>query len=119
MGHADFRTGGRIFATLDAQETKGTVLVSPDEQAMLVATEPSMFAPVKGGWGKQGATEINFAQADDASMRSALTMAWRRRAKPADLAALTSPASPPPVRGRKAASSRARPSKSRGTKKRP
>ncbi|HLY58840.1 MAG TPA: MmcQ/YjbR family DNA-binding protein [Stellaceae bacterium] len=77
MGHPDFRVGGRIFATLWPGR-HGVVLLTSDEQAMLCAAEPAVFAPVPGGWGKRGSTQVMLAAADGATVESALTMAWKR-----------------------------------------
>jgi hypothetical protein len=35
---------------------------------------------VPGGWGAKGATTILIAAADEPTLRSALTLAWRRKA---------------------------------------
>jgi len=79
-GRTDFRVGGRIFATLSPGRGEGVVLLAPEEQAVLVAAEPAIFAPVPGGWGAKGATTIRLAAADEATLHSALTLAWRRKA---------------------------------------
>jgi hypothetical protein len=53
MGHPDFRVGGKIFATLGYPDGGwGMVKLTPDQQEALVSAEPSVFAPVKGGWGR-------------------------------------------------------------------
>ena len=78
-GRTDFRIGGRIFATLSPDGMEGVALLAPEEQAVLVAAEPAIFTPVPGGWGAKGATTILIA-ADEPTLRSALTLAWRRRA---------------------------------------
>ena len=44
---------------------------------MLVETEPEIFRPVPGGWGAQGCTNVRLAAADAATLKSALTMAWK------------------------------------------
>lgn len=80
MNHPDFRVGGRIFATLGPKEAYGVVLVTPEEQSLLVESAPRAFRPLKGAWDAKGATEIVLAMADSTAMRSALTMAWRARA---------------------------------------
>jgi hypothetical protein len=50
MGHADFRVGGKVFATLGYPDRSfGMVQLTPEQQAMLVATTPG-FKPVPGGW---------------------------------------------------------------------
>jgi hypothetical protein len=43
---------------------------------MLVEAEPDIFRPVPGGWGKQGNTNVRLASADQATLQSALTLAW-------------------------------------------
>lgn len=80
MDHPDFRVGGRIFATLRPGEKHGVVMVTPEEQALLIEAAPDVFRPVNGAWGQKGATELDLAKANATSMRSALTMAWRIRA---------------------------------------
>jgi hypothetical protein len=77
QGHTDFRVGKRIFATLGyPDETWGMVKLTPDQQSVLVESEPEIFRPVAGGWGKQGNTNVRLAKADQTTLRSALTMAW-------------------------------------------
>ena len=68
------------------------VILSPEEQAMLVEAEPAMFAPVPGGWGKSGATLILMAAVDPPTLRDALVRAWRRRAPPSAIAFLATSA---------------------------
>jgi hypothetical protein len=43
---------------------------------MLVEAEPEIFRPVPGGWGKQGNTNVRLKAADQATLKSALTLAW-------------------------------------------
>lgn len=80
MGHPDFRANGRIFATLQKTEgsDRGVLLLSPDEQAMLVEAAPRVFAPVPGGWGRNGSTHVIFAGASLADLKSGLHRAWSR-----------------------------------------
>ena len=86
MGHADFRVGGRIFATLGSPSAEwGMVKLRPEQQEVLVAAKPGMFRPVRGGWGQKGATNVRLDAVDAASLRGALWMAWRNTA-PAKLA---------------------------------
>ena len=82
MGQEDFRVGGKIFATLTEAKGFGMASLAPEEQEMLCAAEPTVFAPVPGGWGLKGSTRVFIAEADEATLRSALTLAWRRRAGP-------------------------------------
>ncbi|MEY9421434.1 hypothetical protein ABIF69_007876 [Bradyrhizobium japonicum] len=56
-GHADFRVGKRVFATLGYPNEKwGMVKLTPDQQAVLIDAEPEMFRPVPGAWGRSGNT---------------------------------------------------------------
>ena len=80
MDHPDFRVGGKIFATLWPNLLKGVVMLHPEQQAEFVDTQPKIFSPVRGGWGKQGATEIHLPAATIKITREALTCAWRKRA---------------------------------------
>jgi len=78
QGHADFRAGKRIFATLGYPDDDwGMVKLTPEQQSVLVEAEPEIFRPVPGGWGKLGNTNVKLAKADQATLRSALTLAWR------------------------------------------
>jgi hypothetical protein len=80
MGAADFRVGGSIFATLaHVGQGYGNLMLSPEAQHILVATQPDLFLPVAGGWGRNGATHIRLAPADEDSLAAALRMAWTQR----------------------------------------
>jgi hypothetical protein len=75
-GHADFRAGGKVFATMGYPDDRhAMVKLTPDQQRLLVDAEPAMFLPVKGGWGLKGATNLRLVAADAKTARSALTMA--------------------------------------------
>jgi hypothetical protein len=77
MGHPDFRVGKRIFATLDYPEPGFAMVKLTVEQRELVMEDaPAAFAPVPGGWGKDGATTVTLEHADEASAESAIRMAW-------------------------------------------
>ena len=78
MGHPDFRVGGRIFATLGyPDETWGMVKLTPGQQEGFVDAEPTVFVPVKGAWGRRGATNVLLRAAKTRSLRVALMAAWR------------------------------------------
>jgi hypothetical protein len=78
MGHPDFRVGGKIFATLGYPDDGwGMVKLTPEQQEALVNEEPKVFAPIKGAWGRGGATNVRLAAAKAASVRLALALAWR------------------------------------------
>lgn len=80
MGSRDFRVGGKIFATLAAQnQGYGNLMLTPDQQAAFVEEEPEVFLPVAGGWGRMGWTHIRLAAANEGVMAGALRVAWRLR----------------------------------------
>ena len=88
MGAADFRVGGRIFATLASQsQGYGNLMLSLEQQAAFVEELPEVFVPIAGGWGRMGATHIRLAAANEDMLAGALRTAWKLRieknAKPA------------------------------------
>jgi hypothetical protein len=76
MGHPDFRANGRIFATLHTGDTFGMVKLTPEEQHELMKTEPEMFAPSPGAWGRQGCTNVRLSVARIDAVRGAMLLAW-------------------------------------------
>ena len=77
MDHPDFRVADKIFATLSYPDEKwGMVKLTPEQQEEFVRAEPGAFEPVKGGWGKRGATSVRLRAAKRASLRRALAAAW-------------------------------------------
>ncbi|SRR5712692_9461826 len=101
MGHPDFRVGGKIFATLGVPDPDwGMVKLTPDEQELFVQIESEGFQPVKGGWGRQGATNVRLRSAKKSTVREALLAAWCLRA-PKSLAQQFDKASRPKRRGRR------------------
>ena len=80
MGAADFRVGGRIFATLAHEHLGfGNLMLSPELQQSLIAEAPEVFLPVSGGWGRQGATHIRLAEATPEQLLKGLQLAWNLR----------------------------------------
>ena len=80
MGAADFRVGGRIFATLaSVSQGYGNLMVTPEQQAGFIADAPKVFLPVAGGWGRNGATHIRLAEASEDTLAGALQTAWKLR----------------------------------------
>jgi hypothetical protein len=80
MGHADFRVGGKIFATLGPDEDWGMVKLPPDEQADLIEEEGDVYTPAAGAWGVQGCTIVRLRHARTQTVRKALLAAWRKAA---------------------------------------
>jgi hypothetical protein len=80
MGAADFRVGGRIFATLASVKLGyGNLMLSPGQQAAFVEEQPDLFLPVAGGWGRMGATHIRLASVNEDALAGALRTAWKLR----------------------------------------
>lgn len=80
MGVADFRVGGRVFATLAlVEQGYGNLMLTPRQQAEFIAERPELFLPVHGGWGRMGITHIRLAVADEDSLHGALYTAWKLR----------------------------------------
>src|ERR1700689_1199194 len=80
MGAADFRVGGRIFATLaHERQGYGNLMLTPEQQAAFVGELPEIFVPIAGGWGRMGMTHIRLAAATEDVLAGALRTAWRLR----------------------------------------
>lgn len=79
MDHPDFRVRGKIFATLWPDDD-GVVMLRPEQQREFMAENPEVFEPVKGGWGRKGATQVHFELVDNETLRRALTAAWHKAA---------------------------------------
>ena len=79
-GHPDFRVRGKIFATLGPDESWGMAKLTPELQALFVRTEPKVFQPVHGAWGRWGCTYVRLEAASEPSVRQALIAAWRNTA---------------------------------------
>jgi hypothetical protein len=81
MDHPDFRVYGKIFATLGyPHRLWGMVKLSPKEQTDFVKAEPGSFVPVKGAWGRQGATSVRLRSVTKRTLRKALSAAWANAA---------------------------------------
>src|SRR5262245_10984825 len=103
MGHPDFRANGRIFATLNAEETVGVVMLTPDQQQAFVNDHPEMFSPGPGAWGRGGSTRVHLEVADEDTVGEAVTLAWQNNA------AKAAAKKKPPAAVKKSSSRRARP----------
>src|SRR2546423_7053925 len=78
MDHPDFRVRGKIFATLGyPDKNSGVVKLTPDEQRDFVRSDPTVFQPVKGGWGRRGSTSVRLPAARIGKVREAIGAAWR------------------------------------------
>jgi hypothetical protein len=81
VGHPDFRVSGKIFATLGYPDNRfGTIMVSPEDQALLVRDHPKAFKPAAGAWGRLGSTVVLLRLAPRRKVAIGLEAAWSRRA---------------------------------------
>ena len=83
MDHPDFRANGRIFATLDHENVRGMVKLTPEQQGEFIRNDPDTFEPASGAWGRQGCTMVRLAKADETTVGEAMTLAWQATAKKA------------------------------------
>ncbi len=75
MGHPDFRVNGRIFASLNVDQTRG--MLTSDQQQRYVDEHPSVFQPESGAWGRSGCTRVQFESLDEETLGEAVTVAWQ------------------------------------------
>lgn len=81
MDHPDFRVGGKVFATLGyPSDGWGMVKLTPEQQHCFSKAEPDVFSPVKGGWGRCGATSMNLKATTKETAAKAIRVAWRNTA---------------------------------------
>jgi hypothetical protein len=67
----------RIYATLAADGRSANLKLSPEEQEFKCLLAPAAFAPVPGGWGKQGWTTAMLSELNAAELGNVLETAWR------------------------------------------
>jgi hypothetical protein len=81
MGHPDFRVAGKIVATLGYPSDRfGAVMLTPQDQELLVRDYPKTFAPAPGAWGAAGSTIVALRGASKRAVAIAIESAWRKRA---------------------------------------
>jgi len=81
MGHADFRVGGKIFASLGAPDDGwGMAALMPEQQQDFMTLAPDAFKPAAGAWGRGGSTLVRLEKVSEELLEAALAAAWRRRA---------------------------------------
>ena len=83
MGHADFRCGGKVFASLGYPDAAhGMVKLTPEQQAAAMKKSPATFSPSAGAWGVRGATNVHLASAKAATLRPVMQAAWQNLDSP-------------------------------------
>jgi hypothetical protein len=81
MNHPDFRVAGKIFATIGyPDKTRGMVKLSPEDQHNFSKDYPDVFIPVKGAWGRQGATSVVLKAVQKDILKKTIEAAWRNTA---------------------------------------
>jgi hypothetical protein len=81
MDHPDFRVRGKIFATLGyPAKGWGMVKLTPEQQHYFSKADPAVFVPVKGAWGRQGATSVHLKTVGKQTLQRAISAAWRNTA---------------------------------------
>ena len=81
MTHADFRAGGKIFATLGSpDEAWGMASLMPEQQEHFMTLAPEAFKPAAGAWGRGGSTLVRLEAVTEEVLEAALAAAWRKRA---------------------------------------
>jgi len=79
MGYPNFRTARKSFAIIE--DTTVVIRLTPDQQAIFVATAPEVFARDSSGWGRLGNTVMRLEMADEATVKVAIATAWRNVAE--------------------------------------
>jgi hypothetical protein len=81
MDHPDFRVQGKIFATLGyPAKGWGIVKLTPEQQHYFSKDHPGVFVPVKGAWGRRGATSVHLKTVSKTTLEKAVSTAWRNTA---------------------------------------
>lgn len=78
-GHPTFRVRDKIFATLSPDGSVGGVKASPQEQALLLSSDPETFS-MADYVGRYGWVTVKLATVDPEVMRGIVVDAWRRTA---------------------------------------
>jgi hypothetical protein len=77
---ADFRVGGKIFATLAYEKDgSGVLLLTPEQQAGMIQDAPETFLPVPNKWGQKGSTLVRLAKVKPDILEGALRLAWNNK----------------------------------------
>ena len=72
---ASFRIRKKIFATLDVKNNRACLMLSPVDQSVFCAFDPSVIYPVPNKWGKHGATFVELKKVRKDMLKDALTQA--------------------------------------------
>ena len=78
-GKPTFRVAGRMFLTLASDGSRATLKASPDDQAALIAAEPTVFFPA-AYVGRHGWVTVSLERAEPDEVAALVVEAWRARA---------------------------------------
>ena len=81
FGMPSFRANNRIFSTLRINERRMMVKLSPIDQSVFYAFDPTVFFPVPNKWGLNGATFVELDKVRPDMLEDALNIAWQATAK--------------------------------------
>lgn len=73
-----FRTGGRIFASLDPVKGHSSLLLSEVDQSIYCQMKPLFASPATGAWGRQGWTLFVVAQTPTNVMKEAIRKSYEK-----------------------------------------
>jgi hypothetical protein len=71
-----FRVKKKIFATLDTENKRFCIRLSPVDQSVLCSFNRSIIYPVPNKWGLNGATFIELQKVSKEMFKDALTVAY-------------------------------------------
>lgn len=81
-----FRYKGKIFATYWVKENRAMVKLTLEDQSVFCGYDRTIFFPVDGTWGKQGATLVELKKVRKDMFKDALTLAYngvaQKKARP-------------------------------------
>ncbi|MHB1595496.1 MAG: MmcQ/YjbR family DNA-binding protein [Streptosporangiaceae bacterium] len=78
-GKPTFRVAGKMFLTLASDGSQATLKASHDDQAALIAAEPTVFFPA-AYVGRHGWVTVSLERADRDEVAALVVEAWRARA---------------------------------------
>lgn len=86
MGTDDMRVKNKIFCTFP-EDGFLVLKLMPEQQALFLETNPSVFESVSGSWGQKGWTRLDYRNCSKAELFQALETAWKNVAQKRMLAA--------------------------------
>lgn len=95
MQHADFRAGGKIFASITQDERRASLKLSPEVQAM-VTSDPA-FEPAAGAWGRSGWTSVTLASVNIGKLHELVAESARLVSEKKPSVKATKPSARPPA----------------------